>query len=108
MTGPLGGPALGANELRTFPFAGTCGIPSDALGVSANVTAVAPSAAGDFVIYGADHPSVSTALINFRAGRTRANNAMVALSLDGTQAITIRNESSADVHFLFDVNGYHK
>ena len=106
--GPLGGPALSPDQLRSFPFAGVCGIPSEAVAVSGNVTAVAPSAAGDFRVYPADHPVPPTTAINFNAGRTRANNLVVALSFDGTQSVAIQNDSAAAVDAVFDVNGYFR
>ena len=37
---PLGGPALDPAEPRSFPFAGVCGVPADAVVVSGNVTVV--------------------------------------------------------------------
>ena len=40
--------------------------------------------------------------INFRAGQTRANNAIVPLGTGGTLAV----QSAAPTHFILDVNGY--
>jgi virginiamycin B lyase len=106
--GPFGGPAFGPSELRSFPLAGACGIPSDAVVVSGNVVAVGPSAAGDFRAYAADQPMPPTSVLNFDAGRTRANNLLVALSTDGTQSVTIQNNSAGAANVVFDVNGYFK
>jgi hypothetical protein len=49
-------------------------------------------------------PLVST--INFTAGLTRANNAIVAAAADGSVAITVKNSSVGSVEFILDVNGY--
>ncbi|MDL2718967.1 MAG: hypothetical protein PT977_14565, partial [Acidobacteriota bacterium] len=104
----LGGPALGANATRTFALAGSCGVSATAVAVSVNVTVVAPQAAGDLVFYpaGAGVPNAST--ISFRAGRTRANNAQVLLSSDGTGRATVRNGSSGPLDLVVDVNGFHE
>lgn len=106
--GPFGGPAFCPNESRSFAFGGACGIPSDAVVISGNVVAVGPSAVGDFRIYAADQPAPPTSVINFRAGRTRANNLLVAPSMDATQSVTIQNDGTATVDVVFDVNGYFK
>jgi streptogramin lyase len=107
-TGALGGPALDPNQPRSFPFAGVCGIPSDAIVVSGNVTVVAPSASGDFRAYAADQSVPPTTVINFRAGNVRANNLVVSLSGDGTQSVMIQNDSVGTANVVFDVNGYFK
>ena len=40
---------------------------------------VAPLAAGHFSVYAADQPAPPTTVINFDAGKTRANNLLVSL-----------------------------
>ena len=69
---------------------------------------VAPLAAGHFSVYAADQPAPPTTVINFDAGKTRANNLLVSLSQDGTQSVTILNDSAGTVDVVFDVNGYFK
>jgi hypothetical protein len=100
--GPYGGPALAAGVERTFVLANQCGIPATAKAVSVNVTVTQPAAPGFVVLYpgGSTAPSVSA--INFRAGQTRANNAVVRLGAGGTLAV----QSAAPTHFILDVNGY--
>jgi uncharacterized repeat protein (TIGR01451 family) len=103
--GPQGGPALVASSTRTFPVAGICDIPSTATAVSVNVTVVGAAARGYLTLYRSDldtAPLVST--INFTAGVTRANNAVVPLAVNG--AITAKNGSAGGVDFVLDVNGY--
>jgi hypothetical protein len=51
-------------------------------------------------------PRVSS--VNFSAGQTRANNAVVPLALDGTGGINVKNGSAAAVHVVLDVNGYFR
>jgi hypothetical protein len=106
--GPRGGPALLANGTRTFPLAGACGVPSTAKAISANLTVVNPAGAGDVVVFpsGTGIPNASS--ISFRAGRTRANNAQVALSADGMGLATARNGSNGPLDLVLDVNGYYQ
>lgn len=103
--GTFGGPALAGGAPRTFPVAGSCGIPLDAVTVAINVTVTQPAAGGDLRIYpsGALLPDSST--INFGVGQTRANNAIVAL---GSGSIVVFNDAPATVHFILDVNGYFR
>jgi hypothetical protein len=104
--GPLGGPWIAAGGSRTFTLTGTCGVPASAVSVAANVTVVAPQATGDLVVFpaGTGIPNASTA--SFRAGRTRANNALILLPGDGTGRATVRNGSSGPLDLLVDVNGF--
>jgi hypothetical protein len=105
--GPTGGPILGANSIRSFPVIGACGIPPTASAVSVNLTAVGSAAAGHLTLFPGDAagpPLVSN--INFTAGQTRANNAIVLLATDGTGVIKVKNGSVGVVHFVLDVNGY--
>jgi hypothetical protein len=69
---------------------------------------VAPSAAGDLNVYRADSPTVVPGVMAFNAGRTRANDVLVAVSLDGTQSVLIQNNSLGTADVVLDVNGYFK
>ena len=106
-TGPTGGPALPAGGLdRAFVLAGSCGIPSGATAVSANLTAVSPPAGGTLEVYRGDGAPAGIASISFNAGKTRANNALLQLALDGSGTVKVNNASAGPVHFVLDVNGY--
>jgi Beta-propeller repeat len=103
--GPYGGPALAAGADRTFTLAGQCGIPATARAVSVNITVTAPSATGNLRLYpaGTTLPGVSS--INYAAGQTRGNNAIVSLNTGG--AVTVRcAQASGTVDLIVDVNGY--
>jgi glucose/arabinose dehydrogenase len=103
--GPWGGPSLVGGQDRTFAIAGRCGIPSTARAISINVTVTGPTAPGFLTLSptGAPPPLVST--INFRAGQTRANNAIVTLG--GAGDIVVRaGMPSGNLHVILDVNGY--
>jgi hypothetical protein len=100
----LGAPALAAGSTRIFAIANHCAVPPTAKSVSVNVTVTQPTAPGHLILFpGGTPPGVST--INFRAGQTRANNAIVPLSATGTLSVT-DGQSTGTTHFILDVNGY--
>jgi hypothetical protein len=105
--GPYGGPAVPPGSDRILVAAGRCGIPSTAKALSLNITAVNPPALGHLRLFPGDSsPSVTSAL-NFPAGRTRGNNAVVMLASSGTGSFGIRNGTPAQaVHVVVDVSGY--
>jgi hypothetical protein len=105
-TGALGGPALAANSTRNFTVTGVCGIPSTAKAISANLTVAAPTATGTLSVYPGNAFPFNATAMNYKAGQTRANNAMVMLATDGSGSFGIQNAAPAAVHFLLDVNGY--
>jgi glucose/arabinose dehydrogenase len=107
--GPTGGPALAANATRDFPLTGSpCGVPADALAVTANVTVTGATAAGSVRLGPAGAaPALDT--ISFTAGKTRANN--VILDLGGFPAGSVTAASSfasGTVHLVIDVTGYFR
>jgi hypothetical protein len=105
--GPLGGPALQPNLARGFAIVGTCGIPATAKAVSVNVTTTQAGAPGDLRLYPSDLPTLPlVSTLNWSAGQTRANNAIVKISTDGSGTIDVRLDSGGSVQFILDVNGY--
>ncbi len=105
--GPLGGPRIAAAGLRAFTVTGSCGVPAGAVAVSVNVTTVGPAAGGDLVLYPNGMPSApSASTISVRAGRTRANNALVYLASDGS--FLVRNSAPGALDLVVDVNGYFR
>ena len=69
-----------------------------------NVTVTQPTAAGFLTLYpGPALPLVSS--INYSAGQTRANNAVVGLSVSGQLAIRC-GQASGTTHAILDVTGY--
>jgi glucose/arabinose dehydrogenase len=104
-TGAYGGPALTAGGTRDFHLAGQCGVSSGARAVAVNVTVALPGSDGDLRIYAAGGALPPTSVINFRAGQTRANNAILALSPTGNISVYFE-AASGGVQLLLDVNGY--
>jgi len=104
-TGPYGGPALSANSDRTFTVGGQCGIPPTAKAIALNLTVTQPTAAGNLRLYAGGTPLPLASAINYRAGQTRANNALAPLGAAGTLAVRC-DQPSGTVQVIIDVHGY--
>lgn len=106
--GPTGGPALVNGSIRTFPALGLCGVPASAKAITINVTIVSPTGAGDLNLFASGITPPQTSVINFTAGSTRANNAMVRVDgpLVGSLDVLPAVSGGGTVHFILDVTGY--
>jgi hypothetical protein len=104
--GPLGGPPLQPGATRTFGVTtSSCGIPAGAVAISVNLTVTNVGALGELVVFPADVLRPNSSALSFRAGRTRANNAIVSFS-KSSATFSVFNNSAATVDFIVDVNGY--
>jgi len=101
----FGGPALAAGAIRVFPLVGRCDVPLTARAVSVNLTVTEPTAPGSLQIYPADTPLPDATSLDYSAGQTRANNAVVALNGLGELAVRCV-QASGTAHLILDVNGY--
>ncbi|HYC91965.1 MAG TPA: FG-GAP-like repeat-containing protein [Thermoanaerobaculia bacterium] len=94
---------LSRNSGRPFFVVRRCGIPEGAKAVAVNVTVVNPAGTGYLTLY----PSAGTlpyaSMLNYRTGKTRANNAILPLSAGGR--LTVHN-AGPPVHAIIDVTGY--
>ena len=99
-------PALAAGGTRTFAIAGRCGVPSGAAAAAANVTVTGSTAAGSVRIGPAGTtPSLDTN--SFRAGQTRADNAVLGLFGTPPGSVTVFSSiPSGTVQLIVDVTGY--
>jgi hypothetical protein len=105
--GPYGGPALAANSERTFSLAGRCGIPATAQAVAVNLTDVSPTQAGDLRAFPAGGVAPLATALNWSAGQTRANNAILPVTTDGNSALTVHLDMAAGaMQLVIDVVGY--
>lgn len=102
---PAQGPALAAGAVRTFVVAGACGVPSTARAVSVNLTVTGATAPGHLRVYPAGGPAPLTSAVNYGAGQTRANNAIVALSASGAVDV-LCGQAEGGAHLVLDVNGW--
>ncbi len=109
-SGPWGGPGLAPGGQRVITAAGRCGIPATAKALSVNVTVVGPPGQGHLRFFPGDGTAPSTSTINFSAGQTRANNAILKLAGSGSGTLGIHCEalSVSPVHAIVDVNGYYQ
>ena len=102
--GPWGAPALQAGGVRSFALAGKCGIPGTATSVAANLVVTQPTAAGYLTVFPAEGLVPLASALNFRAGQTRANNAVLKLGVGG--AILVQSALPGTAHFILDVTGW--
>lgn len=105
--GGLGGPALACTGDRNFPVAGTCGVPFDAKALSLNLTATGSTAQGHLRLHPGRSAVATTSSLNYAAGQTRANNAILPLGSIGEVGIYC-GQGSGTTHAIVDVNGYFK
>lgn len=101
---------LSSGVSRTFAAAGSCGIPTTAKAIAANVTVVNQTGSGNVRVYPGALALPTTSTINFQATGTRANNAVISLAPDGTG--TIQGYAfvvgGGTAHVLVDVSGYYQ
>jgi hypothetical protein len=103
---PVGGPALVGQQTRTLPIAGNCSIPSTAKAVSVNLAVTQSTAAGNLRLFPAGQPVPTVSSINYGAGQTRANNAVVQLASNGAVDAFVGQPAGTTVELILDVNGY--
>ncbi|HSB36125.1 MAG TPA: VCBS repeat-containing protein [Thermoanaerobaculia bacterium] len=107
-----GAPAYLAGEERTITVTNNVwnpchSIPVTAKAVALNVTVTNATSAGNLRIFPAGDGAPLASTINYRAGKTRANNAVIALSFDGRGSITVRaDQVVGSVDVILDVTGY--
>jgi uncharacterized repeat protein (TIGR01451 family) len=105
-TRDVSSPSLVASATRTFTITGTCGVPSTAKAVSANITVTAPTGAGDLQIFPTGTSAPGASAINYTAGQTRANNAVIPLGVGGAIDVEVDQAAPGTVDFILDVNAY--
>jgi glucose/arabinose dehydrogenase len=105
--GPLGGPALAAGATRTFDVHGVCGVPATATAIAVNATVTAPTGQGNVRLFAAGEATPAASTLNFTAGLTRANNAVVRLGTGGGFSV-LCSMASGSTHLVVDVTGYHE
>jgi hypothetical protein len=103
--GALGGPAVGAGSVRTFSLSAVCELPASATAASLNVTVTGSPEDGFLTVFPGGQPLPPTSTMNYRAGQTRANNAIVPLGAGGLVSVYC-SQGSGSVHVILDINGY--
>ena len=93
-----------AHSVTQVKFAGNGGIPADVTAVVLNVTATAPTAAGDIVVYGDGSARPSSSNVNFVKGQTVPNQVIAPVGADGK--VDFYNASAGSTDLIADVAGY--
>jgi hypothetical protein len=103
--GAYSGPnALGTGEARALPVLGRGGVPTTGVSaVAINLTATEPTADGVLTIWPSGEARPGASNLNFHAGQTIANAAIVKVGSGGS--ITIGNMSGS-THVVVDVVGW--
>lgn len=94
--------ALGAHT--SLSIANPASIPADNPTLILNITATDPTDNGDLQAYPSSVPQPSSSLVNFAAGETVPNLALVNTATGN--AFTITNQSSGTTDIVVDTNGY--
>ena len=103
-TGPLASQLTGGRP-RLLAGILACGVPDTARALALNVTVTNATLAGHVTVAAAPWPA-STSTLNFSAGQTCANSAVVALDARGNLAATATLEGTGTVDLILDVSGY--
>lgn len=100
----LGSTSVAPGASIAVQVGGAHGIPSGIGAVAINLTVTRPAAGGYATAYGADSARPGASTLNFVAGQTIANLAIVPVSPSGQ--IRLYNGSSGTTHVVVDVQGY--
>ena len=103
---PQDGPAVVSGATVSLQPLGACGIPATARALSLNLTVTGATGGGHVILFPGGTAVPGTSTINFTAGATRANNAVLSLGGDGTLAVKPFVSGNGTVHVILDVAGY--
>ena len=102
--GPTG--TITARGTTNYQIAGLNGIPSNAIGITANVTVTGQQANGWLYIAPTIDTAPTSSTINVKVGDNRANGVTVGLSPRGTVAVWYGASAAKTTNFIIDVTGY--
>lgn len=102
------GPALVSGQTRELDLSGLCGVPATAKSLSLNLTVLMPTGQGNLRFGPGGEAIPSASAINFAAGETRANNAILKLAEDGSGILRVLPfvAGGGTVDLILDVNGW--
>ncbi len=95
---------LPAAIVRSYTLVGACNVPANAQAISLNATVTNPTGPGFLVLWAKGGPIPHVSTLNYIAGQTVANAAVVPLSSDGSISLVL-GVSGGDV--ILDTNGYY-
>ena len=100
--GPLGGPALVAQQSRNIPvLTSPCGAPGAAQAYSLNATVVPPAALGFIQLWNTGGPQPGVSTLNDSDVTVVANAAIIPVGTAGEVTVFASNVT----HFILDING---
>lgn len=98
--------AIGPGQTINVKVTGRGGLPSTGVSAAAlNITATGPTSFGFITAYAGGSSRPSTSNLNYNAGQTIPNSAVVPVGPDGT--INFTNTSSGTVDLIADTSGYY-
>ncbi|MFF4099119.1 PKD domain-containing protein [Streptomyces sp. NPDC001903] len=103
-TGTSAGRPVAPYATTRVKVAGNAGIPAGVTAVALNLTATNTSAGGHVIAYASGKQQPTTSNVNFAAGQTVPNLAVVPVGEDGYVELANRSEGSVDL--IADVTGY--
>lgn len=103
--GPVGGPPILAGVPRSFVIVGLCGVPVTASSIAVNATVTEGSSGGHLTFFPGEMSVPLTSTLNYSAGQTRANNAIIPLGASGDISV-VTGQPTGAVHLIIDITGY--
>lgn len=106
-SGPISGGQT--RVISVLGFVGSCQLLTPKVkSLAINATAVSATSSGHLQLYPGNFATPNTSVLNFAAGQTRANNAVLNLATDAAGTFVIRSGLPAGqtVHVIVDVAGY--
>jgi hypothetical protein len=97
-----------ANVSRTLGAGGHWGVPTDAGGVTGNLTVVGQTSAGFVAMTPDPTPSPSTSTLNFPLGDIRANGIFGPLNGAGQASFIYKAASGKTTNLVLDLTGYFR
>lgn len=101
------GQPLRSGTPRALAVAGTHGIPSGAVAITANLTVVGQTSGGYLSVTPTPQSSPTTSTLNAPGGDVRANGLTARLSGTGSVSIVWKGASGSTADVIIDVTGYY-
>ena len=101
-SGTFGAPSLVAQGTRTFPVAGSCGVPANAQAYVLNATVVPPGPLGYLSVWPAGQNQPGSSTLNAPTGAVASNMAIVPAGVNGAVSVYATNTTE----LILDISGY--
>ena len=101
----LAGP-FSASTPRPLQVAGFNGVPSNAIAITANLTATGQTRAGYLALTPDPAVNPTSSNLNFPLGDTRANGVAAQLNVSGALSIVYKAVAGATTNVILDITGY--